>query len=154
MAANLYRKEIRATEDVDLSIKVRRVELAALVDKFLTDGWQVEQSWKNFEQLRLRHPHLAQVDCLLAGTEFEESAIKRADTVDVAGHELRVLRPEDLIVMKLIAGRARDYDAVGAIINDLGEQLDTGYITGWLEQFEIGSRWAQALEEAKHYSRE
>jgi len=149
MAANLYRSEVRATEDIDLSIKVRALQIEELSEAFRAAGWKVEPTSKACEQLRLSREGFPRVDCLVAATDLEASAIARASTVSVGGRPLRVLRPEDLLVLKLIAGRARDYDAAGNIINELGSQLDAAYITGWLDQFGMAERWQLALEEAE-----
>ena len=149
MAANLYRSEVRATEDLDVSIKVRPPQSVALADALRAAGWTVTPIAKGVHQLRLMRSGHPRVDCLVAGTDFEEAAIDRALQMTVAGRRLRVLCPEDLIVLKLIAGRARDFDAVGDMINTLGERLDAGYIRGWLEQFGVGPRWQEAVEEAE-----
>ncbi|RMF24001.1 MAG: hypothetical protein D6760_04280 [Deltaproteobacteria bacterium] len=149
MAANLYRSEVRATEDLDLSVKIRPPQGVALADALRARGWTVTPIAKGVHQLRLTRPGYPRVDCLVAGTDFEEAAIDRALEMAVAGRRLRVLCPEDLIVLKLVAGRARDFDAAGDMINTLGDRLDSAYIRGWLEQFGVESRWQQALEEAE-----
>jgi predicted nucleotidyltransferase len=149
LAANLYRKDVRATMDVDLTIIVSPARLAHLVEDFRAAGWRAESYWKKAELLRLSHDRLPRVDCLLATTDYEQSAIRRAAAVTIERRRLRVLRPEDLIVFKLIAGRARDYEAVAAILNARREKLDEEYITGWLAQFGLAERWGRALEEAQ-----
>jgi hypothetical protein len=69
--------------------------------------------------------------------------------VALSDHHVHVVSPEDLIVMKLLAGRARDYEAVAAIINTRGDDLDREYITGWLFQFGQADAWDRALDEAR-----
>jgi len=149
LAANLYRNEVRATSDVDLAVSVGAARLIDLVRMFSDAGWRAEPYWRKGEQLRLSHPNLPRVDCIIATTDYEEAALERAVSIEVEGRSLRVLTVEDLIVFKLVAGRARDYEAVAAIINARGETLDTEYVTGWLEQFEFEERWERALEEAR-----
>ena len=149
LAANLYRQEVRATMDVDLTIIVSPARLADLVDDFRAAGWRAESYWRRAELLRLSHDRLPRVDCLLAMTDYEQSAIRRAATVTIEHRRLRVLTPEDLIVFKLIAGRARDYEAVAAILHARRKRLDEKYITGWLTEFGIAERWEKALEEAR-----
>lgn len=149
LAANLYRDEVRATSDVDLAVAVGPAHLVDLVRTFADTGWQPEPYWRRGEQLRLTRPDLPRVDCLVATTDYERAAIDRSVPVEIEGRELRVLTAEDLIVFKLIAGRARDYEAVAAILNTHGTSLDTGYITGWLEQFGAHDAWERAIEEAR-----
>lgn len=149
LAANLYRKEVRATVDVDVAVAIAPVRVVDLVQKFKDEGWTVEPYWRQGEQLRLTRSDLPRVDCILATTDYERKAIDHSVPVRIEGHDLTVLTPEDLIVFKLIAGRARDYEAVAAIINTRVEKLDVDYITGWLEQFGVVERWERAKEEAR-----
>lgn len=149
LAANLYRDEVRATTDVDLAVAVGPARLVDLVKAFTERGWDAQPYWRNGEQIRLSRRDLPRVDCLIATTDYERAAIDRSVEVEIAGRALRVLTAEDLIVFKLVAGRARDHEAVAAIINARGAALDTQYITGWLEQFEVPDAWGRALEEAR-----
>lgn len=149
LAANLYREEVRATSDVDLAVVVAPARLVDLVQRFSDAGWKVEPYWRQGEQLRLTRNDLPRVDCIVATTDYERNAIQRAVSAEIEGHELAVLSAEDLIVFKLIAGRARDYEAVAAIINARLNRLDVDYITGWLEQLDAGDAWERAIEEAR-----
>jgi predicted nucleotidyltransferase len=148
LAANLYRDEVRATSDVDIAIAIGPVRLVDLVGVFHEEGWSAESYWRRGEQLRLSRAGYPRVDCIVATTDYERAAIDRSLPVEIEGRRLRVLTPEDLIVFKLIAGRARDYEAVAAIINNRRDALDTDYITGWLEQFGVREAWDRAVDEA------
>lgn len=149
LAANLYRDEVRATSDVDLAVVVTPARLVDLAQALSNAGWKVEPLWRQSEQLRLTRKDLPRVDCIVATNDYERTAIEHAVPAYIEGHELAVLTAEDLIVFKLIAGRARDYEAVAAIINARGKRLDVDYITGWLEQFEASEAWERAKEEAR-----
>ncbi len=148
MAANLYRREARATQDVDFGIKASAAETVAIVDAFAQAGWTAELRIDKAEALRLAHHDLPRIDLLIAGTPFEENAIARAVSLTIDDHELAIVTVEDLIVYKLIAGRARDYEAVAAIL-DAVAQVDSSYVMGWLEQFELSDRWEKAQEEVR-----
>ena len=50
--------------------------------------------------------------------------------------QVQVASPEDIIVMKILAGRPKDLDDVRSIVAGLGAQLDTGYITDTLKMLE------------------
>ncbi|MHB8572887.1 MAG: nucleotidyltransferase [Candidatus Dormibacteria bacterium] len=147
VAANLYREELRATEDVDFMVLVGSAAVLNLIEVAAVHGWRAER--KGNEQLRLTHTALPAVDCLLAATEFEQSAIERAPAMTVEGTEVRVVAPSDLVILKLIAGRARDYEAVAAIINSRPDELDQAYIEEWLRQFGHEHAWTRAVEEAR-----
>ena len=149
MAANLFREEPRATADVDVMLLVRPAEVSALIERFRSDGWKVESFGNEAQQLRLRRAKLPRVDCILATTDFERSAVTRAVEFEIEGRSLKVVAPDDLVVLKLIAGRARDYETVVAMLNAGRVRLDPAYIEAWLEQFGVKERWARALEEAR-----
>jgi predicted nucleotidyltransferase len=150
MAANLYRREARATQDVDFAVKASAAQTIALIDAFREAGWEPQAGSTGSESLRLVHADMPRIDVLIAGTPFEESAIGRAAVLTLDGDEILIVTPEDLIVYKLIAGRAHDYEAVAAIINAIAD-LDTAYIEGWLRQFGFEDRWSKAKEEAARF---
>jgi len=149
IAANLYRRQPRATQDVDFAVRASAVEFARLTESFREAGWKADVRDQKRETLRLAHVDLPRVDLLVAGTDFEESAIRRAVKLTIDDTEMTIVTPEDLIVYKLLAGRGHDYEAVGAVLEALGE-VDEGYVRGWLEQFGMADRWQRALEEARH----
>lgn len=149
VAANLYRNEVRATTDVDFAVAVGAAQVVDLVRTFEAMGWQAEPFWRRGEQLRLTHDDLPRVDCVIATTDYERAAIDRSVPAVIEGHEINVLTAEDLIVFKLMAGRARDYEAVAAIINARRGRLDVNYIRGWLEQFGTPESWDRAVAEAR-----
>jgi hypothetical protein len=148
IAANLYRAEIRATTDVDFYILVASTQLVALTREFEGRGWKAHPFWRANEQLRLEKDDTPHVDCLIAATGFERAALQRTLTAPFEGRPIPVLSPEDLIVFKLVAARARDYEAVAAIINTGGRELDVPYIKSRLEELDISDRWVRAREEA------
>lgn len=148
LAANLYREEVRATSDVDFALAIPPARLVDLVATLEDAGWKVEPYWRQSQQLRLTRKDLPRVDCIVATTDYERSAIARSVAADIEGLEVAVLTAEDLIVFKLIAGRVRDYEAVAAMINARLKSLDVEYINGWLEQFEASDAWDRAKQEA------
>ncbi len=149
LAANLYREEVRATSDVDFATVMGPAQVVEVVGTFERAGWSSAAYWQRGEQLKLSRDDMPRVDCIIATTDYERAAIGRAAAARIEGREVRVLTPEDLIVFKLMAGRARDYEAVAAIINARRRRLDVGYIQGWLEQFDIVGAWERAIEEAR-----
>ncbi len=64
----------------------------------------------------LHEPTAIRVDLLLSWTPYEAEAIGRASVVTVEGHGYMVVSPEDLVVLKVIAGRPRDLDDVRGIV--------------------------------------
>lgn len=148
IAANLYREDVRATMDVDFYVAIGAPGLVALSRRFEEAGWTAQPYWAKGELLRLDRAGSPRVDCLIASTDYERAALERAVHASIAGREVPVLAAEDLIVFKLVAGRARDYEAVAAILNARGDELDIRYITEVLDRIGHTDRWARAKEEA------
>jgi hypothetical protein len=149
IAANLYRVGVRATDDVDLYVICSAPELVALAERFRNAGWQAHPAWRKAELLRLSRKGHPDVDLLIASTEFEENAVRRAAKFQFGEVETRVLLPEDLIVFKLVAGRHHDYESVAAIINAQGSDLDVEFIKAALSELGMDERWTTALEGAE-----
>lgn len=148
LAANLYREQPRATDDVDFYVIVAPTQLVDVTRAFEANGWAAHPYWRQGQLLRLDHPNFVRTDCLIAATELERSAIDDAVGADVQGTEVPVLRPESLIVFKLVAGRFQDYDAAAAIYNAYGDRLDESYIEDALETIDMSDRWERAKEGA------
>jgi len=74
------------------------------------------------------------VDFILSFSPFEQLAISRACTVRMGNAELRFASLEDLIIHKLIAGRARDLEDVKGILLK-NPAADLPYIRHWLAEF-------------------
>jgi uncharacterized nucleotidyltransferase DUF6036 len=68
------------------------------------------------------------VDLSFAWLPFEESALARAEAVDYAGVAIRVARPQDLVIYKLVAARPRDIDDAEALLVLYGTSMDLGLV--------------------------
>jgi hypothetical protein len=73
-------------------------------------------------------PTALPLDIVLAGPGIEDQFFDRAQSREVEGTIVRLASPEDLIVMKLLAGRPKDVEDVSAIVAAYGDGLDTEYI--------------------------
>lgn len=77
------------------------------------------------------------LDVVLAGAGLEEEFQRRAIAVDVGGTAVPVISPEDLIVTKVLAGRAKDLEDVRGVLTERKSSLDVARIRmllGLLEQ--------------------
>ena len=73
------------------------------------------------------------IDVSLGGLPFEESCIEGATDFEFEpGCVLRTCSAEDLVVMKLFAGRERDWLDVQSVADRMGERLDWDYIEAQL----------------------
>jgi hypothetical protein len=80
------------------------------------------------------------VDFLLTLPGYEELIIERAVRQDLGGWSAWVCSAEDLIIQKVVAGRAKDWLDIESLLIAQRGKLDEGYIEDWLSQF------AEALE--------
>ena len=86
--------------------------------------------------LLLRHdPSGIPVDVSLAWLPFEEAALEASVAVDIMGVSVRVARPEDLIVYKLVAARPRDLDDAEALLVAHGVDVDVARVRRVVREF-------------------
>lgn len=141
LAANRYRITTRLTQDVDLLLGDAGPGGEALERTLKDAGWSVRRASPGGEVLRLRHPELGAADLIVAGTDYERSAISRARRETLApGMEVLVLAPEDVVVMKLIAGRAQDVADIEAILAARAP-LDEAYVAERALEWEVLPLW-------------
>ncbi|MGH7826242.1 MAG: nucleotidyl transferase AbiEii/AbiGii toxin family protein [Candidatus Binatia bacterium] len=76
------------------------------------------------------------VDLSLGIPGYEEEALRRAVTVSFGGvSPVRVVSPEDLIIHKCVAGRARDIEDIERVLVRQKLKLDLQYVRKWLRAF-------------------
>ena len=75
-----------------------------------------------------------EVDVSLAGMPFEEELLERAVETNVAGILVRLPTVEDLIVMKCVANRHRDWADIEGLI-DAHPHLDSDRVLLWSRRF-------------------
>jgi hypothetical protein len=75
------------------------------------------------------------VDLLLALPGYEELLIERAVSRDLGGWTAWICSAEDLIIQKVVAGRAKDWLDVEALLIEQRGKLDMAYVENWIVQF-------------------
>lgn len=78
LAANRYRASPRLTQDVDLLLADAGPGVEALESAARAAGWDVRRASPEGDLLRLRHPDHGIADLLIAGTDYQHEAIRRA----------------------------------------------------------------------------
>ncbi len=132
LAASLQ-GEPRVTADVDAVIGTTVEDALKLLNNL--EGSPFEPLFPGVDEvvrqafiLPLRHRKTGvKVDLSIGLSGFEQQLIERAERVTVAGESLRIATSEDLVVMKLLAGRPRDIQDAQGIAVVRGEQLDWAY---------------------------
>lgn len=131
-AANLYRVEVRHSVDVDFLVS----SLEGVAEILESEGFSLRVVTDDGApyMIAARRGSVA-VDLLLAETDYQRLAIERGTN--------GVLTAEDVIVHKLIAGRARDVDDIASILAT-GLVLDEAYIATHAEAWGVLDRWRTA----------
>ena len=127
---------IRSTHDVDIKVlvpdidypSVRATILAAFPERARL------QSPENPLIVAVKVANVI-VDFLLALPGYEELIIERAVESNVNGWSAWVCSAEDLIIQKAVAGRAKDWLDIEALLVAQQGKLDEAYIEDWLVQF-------------------
>ena len=133
--------EPRLTKDIDITIGVNpkqknkiinlaeTLKLNILVnncEKFIDDTYVLPCESKKYSM---------RVDFIFSDTEYEKLAIKRANKILIQDYGINFASLEDLVIHKIIAGRARDIEDIEIILMK-NKNYDINYIIKWLNSFE------------------
>jgi len=93
------------------------------------------------------------VDFIFSFTPYETQAIKRAKRVKINNYAVRFASCEDVIIHKMVAGRAVDEEDIKTILAKNEGSIDFKYILKWLSEFgkiaeheDILTRWNSLLK--------
>lgn len=131
--ANLVWGEPRSTLDVDAAVLVEETAwpglIAALRQQFRVIPKEALAFLRETHVLPIQTEDGVRIDLVWARLPYEHKAIARATVEEVAGHHVRVCRPEDLIIYKIVSERPKDREDVRAIVRHQGPRLDRRYLT-------------------------
>jgi hypothetical protein len=145
----------RATTDLDLAIAVTIASYARLISALSGCGFEPDRAVTAEEGdplpdvalLRRATGTVRRLDLLIAKSEFEQEAVREAPTLDL-GVSCRVVRPEHLIVYKLIAGRPRDLDDAEEVARTrtlAGNPVDFAVVRRWAIEWKVEARLYEML---------
>jgi len=143
----------RATQDIDCLVMLRQGEHERLVNLLRRRGFMLDAHWAGQNPMlkglcmRFRHGGIP-VDLLLATDSHHMQALKRRRLKRVNGKHVWVLAPEDLILMKLRAGRYRDFDDVLSIVSEQ-KKIDHAYLKQWAKQLGLWEEVMYCLTQSK-----
>jgi hypothetical protein len=150
----------RATADLDLAVSVTAESYEPLIAALRRGGLTVKRTIAadpaapipDIVLLEADSGIIRRVDLLIAKTPFEQEAIVSAVSRDI-GAPCRVVRPEHLIVYKLIAGRPRDMTDAEEVMRTCalgGNTLDLGLIEKWAVEWGVEARLHRLLHGQEH----
>ena len=147
----------RLTTDVDATVKLGRISTDEVVDALATRGFslgiEADQDFiRRTRVLPLRHDRSGlSLDLVLAGPGLEDLFLERAVAVEISGTPIPFISPEDLVVTKVLAGRAKDIEDVRGVLAERGASLNAGQVRDTLALLEdaLGQSDLRPLFEAE-----
>jgi predicted nucleotidyltransferase len=148
----------RPTYDLDFTVAIDSTVLPQLFEAVKKLGCMVpdeyERGWTDrvggMPVIKFRQYLEGQgidIDVFLAENEFQLQLLARRRREHVNGFSTWVVTAEDLILLKLLAGRSRDILDVGDILFTQGA-LDLEYLRRWAGVLHVGDRLEGALIES------
>ena len=153
-------EHLRGTQGIDVLIGLSGVEVDDLIEALERAGFQAKRQAKiqplgdiDLLQVRYEPPNLLmdiQVDLLIARSDYYQQALDRAVSIKLPQVDLdaRVVSVEDLILIKLLAGRIIDRVDIIALVKANRDSMDLGYLNGWSASLGVADELASACEEA------
>lgn len=132
----------RLTADVDVTVDVGDRSTASLVSALAETGFELRIADADDFVAKTRilpfvhGPSRIPVDVVLAGPGLEELFFSRVETRTVGGVTVPVASAEDLVAMKILAGRPRDHEDVEAVVRARGPSLDLDRVRATLDLLE------------------
>lgn len=130
----------RVTRDVDCLVLIPEAHWSSFVASGAKYGFRprvpdVLGFAHEARVLLMKHePSGVDVDISLGALPFEEQAVMRQVIVKAGRVAIPVVAPEDLIIMKAVAGRDRDIMDIEGVL-DVHRKLDLRRIRRWLREF-------------------
>jgi predicted nucleotidyltransferase len=146
----------RATKDLDLLILADSQAREALVAGLSSSGIAVNEQWAEANPTAkgrvTRFSSLANqkypLDVIYALDSQERATVERRRLIVLHGLSLWVASPEDLILLKLKAGRPTDFDDVMSIVKNPRLQLDLAYLWNWADRLGLQGELQYVLQAA------
>ena len=150
--ANNYWGIVRATEDIDCLISLPALKYQSFADELNGVGCTLlDQVGQNAE---VTVPRLldqvtqrkfiecnyklgdgrVRVELFVPAVPLQDEILRRAVSVNVRGHEVRITTAEDLILLKLVFHRIKDLQDVRGILWVQRNRLDLDYLKYWSRQ--------------------
>ena len=133
--------EPRLTRDIDITLGVGVRELNKLKETISSLGLKIlVERDEEFVERNMVLPTLDEksgirVDFIFSFSPSERQAIERAKDIKLGRSLVRFASLEDVVIHKVIAGRARDLEDIKSILLK-NQKYDSDYIEKWLKEFD------------------
>lgn len=150
----------RLTRDIDITLGID-TDAFALAQKACrklglkmlprdAEDFAVETSVLPVEEPKSR----IRVDFIFSFSEYERQALKRTTQITIDDYPVKFASCEDLIIHKMVAGRAVDLEDVKSVLIKNKESIDLEYVMKWLAEFSKIPEYSEILEQFDHLSSE
>jgi len=131
--ATILRGRPRFTQDIDVLLDVPQIELPGLLDELAERGCTIDRDVviREFVQhhMAVFRFGVVRIDWLKPVLPLYVHALAAATTLPwTAGHSLRVLAPEGLVVTKMVAFRPQDQEDIRTILAANSSDIDADLI--------------------------
>jgi len=153
-------KHVRATQDIDLLLGVDAADIEPILQHLLAAGLRPKRSppaivlgGLELVQLLYEPPEAfmdLQVDLLLGNSEYHRNALSRRIPTKLPGLdiEIAVLACEDLVLLKLLAGRLIDRADAVALLHANRNAIDLNYLNHWADRLNLREAFDEVQKEA------
>lgn len=117
------------TADVDVTVIVDGIDVQPMLDGLAREQilprWTLDDAFvRQSRVLPLIYDNQMPIDVVLGSPGLDEYFLDRSERIDVGGTTIRVARREDLVCMKLLAGRPHDLQDAAAMVRAGACDLD------------------------------
>lgn len=132
----------RLTADVDVTVEPTGVAPAELITALASHGFdlRIPLSVEHVRDARLlpmvHAPTAMPLDLVIAAPGLDEEFLERACLLDLGGVEVPVVSVEDLVAMKVLAGRRKDLEDVRGVLAEQRGRMDLDRVRDVLSSFE------------------
>ncbi len=146
--------EPRLTKDIDITLGLGIDELSRVKESIISIPLRIlVENMEAFVQSTMVLPTMEdesgiRIDFIFSFSPYERQAIERAKDVRIGRGFVKFASLEDVVIQKLVAGRARDMEDVRWVILK-NPDYDSAYIEKWLSEFSesLGEDYLKAFKE-------
>lgn len=130
----------RHTDDLDALIVFDTAGADALLSTLAKHGFsprfsEMDDLARRARMITMRHENSGTtVDIALGCMPFEAELQERSVRCDLAGMSIQIPTPEDLVIMKSVAGRAKDFEDIRNIARTYPD-IDRRRLREWIDQY-------------------
>ena len=151
MATNFYATP-RMTRDIDLVVELSEEDVGRVVtlfqDEYYIDRDMIQQAVRNRSMFNMIHNiRVVKVDCVVRKeSEYRREEFARRRPVTIAGQQVTIVAPEDLILSKLEWAKnshsQMQLDDVRNLLRSV-QGLDTGYLSRWADRLGLAALYRE-----------